>query len=56
MSQYKYLVKLFRYTKYGDNETIQFMRFDPSIPPPTMEYVRHARKDKLDEEETHCRS
>jgi hypothetical protein len=40
MNQYKFLVKLFRYTKRGgDKETIMFMRFDPSLPPFPIEYV-----------------
>jgi hypothetical protein len=37
---YKFLIKLFKYTRRtGDEETIQFMRFDPAIPSPFIRCV-----------------
>jgi hypothetical protein len=34
MNQYKYLVRLFKYTKNGDEEKVLLIRFDPSLPKP----------------------
>jgi hypothetical protein len=47
MSQYKFLVKLFRYTKRGgDEETIMFVRFDPSKPRFPAVYVEREVPDE----------
>jgi hypothetical protein len=51
MSQYKFLVKLFKYTRSGgDEESIIFMRFDSSLSPFPIKYVG---KEEPGEEGTH---